>query len=78
MGKQDKVVDLEMGEDGAYTPGKKSKTKEVVKGKQTKFKEQVKYSLPSEANEFLAGVDVGLDLVEAIKIRAARIMGIRD
>jgi hypothetical protein len=72
------IVDLHMGEDGTYTPSKKSKTKDIVKVKNKIEIKPKKGTGTAPADEFLAGVDVGLDLVDAIKIRALRIMGMRD
>lgn len=77
MGKP-KIVDLEVCEDGSYGT-KESKPKAVVKAeKHTKPKHTVPYAVPTGVDEFLSGVDVGLDLLDAVKIRAIRILGLRD
>lgn len=76
MSKQSKIVDLEVCEDGSYSP-KDIKTKAIAKTANSKNGKH-KYMMPSGVDEFLSGVDVGLDLVESIKIRAIRMMGLRD
>jgi hypothetical protein len=72
------IVDLHMSEDGTYIPGKKSKEKDIAKIKDRIEHKAKRGTGTAPADEFLAGVDVGLDLVDAIKIRALRIMGMRD
>jgi hypoxanthine-guanine phosphoribosyltransferase len=75
-----KIIDLQKCEDGTYSPNS-SKSKSVVmsaKKKEEKPKTKPKYVMNENADEFLAGLDVGLDLVESIKSRAIRILGLRD
>jgi hypothetical protein len=77
-----KIVDLQKCEDGSYSP-KDNKTKAVTKTAHKKSNGysangKHKYMMPSGVDEFLSGMDVGLDLVDAVKIRAMRIMGLRD
>lgn len=75
-----KIVDLVVGEDGIYSP-KDHKTKAVtktVRNKEHKTNGKHKYMIPSGVDEFLSGIDVGLDLVENIKVRAIRMMGLRE
>lgn len=71
------VVELEMGEDGAYAPkgikpkGKKRDTsKYIPREKPMIFKE-------SHADEFLSGVDAGLDFIEKVIPRAERFFRLR-
>lgn len=71
-----KIVDLEMSVDGTYSPKNTNPPKSVCK-KQEPTK-QNKYGLTPEADEFLGGLDAGLDFVEQMKIRAIRIIGLRD
>lgn len=79
MSKQSKIVDLEVCEDGSYSP-KQTKSKNMALSPMHKHtdKDKPKYVPHKDADEFLAGVDAGLDFVEAVKIRAMRIMGMRD
>jgi hypothetical protein len=77
-----KIIDLVVEEDGTYSP-KTDKTKAVTKAVHKKSNGysangKHKYMMPSGVDEFLSGMDVGLDLVDAVKIRAMRIMGLRD
>ena len=74
-----KIVDLQKCEDGTYSPSKKSKTKAIVKSDKVKMQEKYnKHHANPGADEFLAGIDVGLDFVEAVRSRVTRIMGMRD
>lgn len=77
---KDKTIELKIGEDGVYSPSvKEIKTKAVTKyTKQSQEQKKPKYGLSKDVDEFLAGLDVGLDLVDGIKVRAMRIMGLRD
>jgi len=77
-----KIIDLEIDKDGSYSP-KDNKTKAVTKTVHKKSNGysangKHKYMMPSGVDEFLSGMDVGLDLVDAIKVRAIRILGLRD
>ena len=76
-----KIVDLKLSEDGTYSPKQvKNKVLNIREKEPTKFGrgEKPKYTMTDEASEFLSGIDVGLDFVEAIRDRAIRIMGLRD
>ena len=80
MPKQSKIVDLEVCEDGSYS-SKGTKAKAVVKSAHSKGHKtngKHKYMISSGVDEFLSGIDVGLDLVENIKVRAIRMMGLRE
>jgi hypothetical protein len=79
MGKESKIVDLEMSKDGSYSP-KEAKNKSVSKVAHNKRedRDKPKYTQHRDADEFLAGLDAGLDFVENIKLRAIRILGLRD
>jgi len=68
---KDKVVDLEMGSDGAYAPKAKTPPKNGHY-KPNKVKGM------SGADEFLGGLDGGLDFVEAIKMRVERLIKFGD
>jgi hypothetical protein len=80
-----KIIDLVVAEDGTYSTkdtlninkiSKLKGIKPVVKKEDKNGKP--KYVIPSGVDEFLSGMDVGLDLVDVIKVRAMRIMGLRD
>jgi hypothetical protein len=86
MGKS-KVVDLQKCEDGTYSHkdtlnikkiSKLKGIKSIVKKENISYKDKSKHMIPSGADEFLTGLDAGLDFVEAMKSRALRIMGLRD
>jgi hypothetical protein len=83
MAKSSKIVDLQKCEDGTYSPkntlniSKISKLKGIVPIVKKEEKPK-KLRTPTEADEFLVGLDAGLDFVEAIKSRAIRFMGLRD
>jgi hypothetical protein len=87
MAKSNKIVDLQKCEDGTYSPkntlniskiSKLKGIKSVVKKENISYTDKRKHMIPSGADEFLVGLDAGLDFVEAIKSRALRIMGLRD
>jgi len=74
-----KIVDLEVCEDGTYSPKQtKSNTKAVTKTVHKEKSSKPRHMVPSEIDEFFEGVDIGLDLLDAVKIRAVRILGLRD
>lgn len=79
-----KIVDLVVSDDGTYSPkfhSKKPITKAITKlpkSKQQEFQAKTKYNRSAGADEFLSGLDAGLDFVEAIKSRALRVIGLRD
>lgn len=73
-----KIVDLQKCEDGTYDT-KPSTTKAITKATPHKKEEKYnKHHVRTEADEFLGGLDAGLDFVEAIKSRALRILSLRD
>jgi len=80
MGKD--VVELEIGEDGTYAPKgtkvkeKKSKKKDVQKYGYAQ-KEKPKYFLESSADEFLSGIDIGLDFIDKVVPRVERFLRLR-
>ena len=74
-----KIVDLVPAEDGSYAPKgsivpAKSKNKKKYDYKNEK---QPKYTVNKEADEFLAGIDVGLDLVDKFVPRLERFLKMR-
>jgi hypothetical protein len=84
-----KTLDLKMNKEGIYEPKdspkdtinikKISKLKGIEPVKRESIsKDKRKNMIQSGADEFLGGLDAGLDFVEAIKVRAIRIMGLRD
>lgn len=79
MSKSTKVVDLVPSEDGSYR-SKQSKLKNAAISPMHRptDKNKPKYVPHKDADEFLAGIDAGLDFVEAMKSRAMRIIGLRD
>lgn len=73
-----KIVDLKMSGDGTYS-AKPITTKAIVKSNKAKMQEKYnKHHSNPGADEFLGGLDIGLDFVEAIKTRVDRIMRLRD
>lgn len=81
-----KIVDLQKCKDGTYSPKDTLNINKISKLKGIKpvtkaaisYKEKNKHMIPSGADEFLGGLDAGLDFVEAIKSRALRILSLRD
>lgn len=76
-----KIVDLEMSEDGSYEPKRvrdksipNSKGKGLVK---TPLNEKPKFIRESHADEFLAGMDLGLDFIENLMPRVDRFLKLR-
>jgi hypothetical protein len=82
MGKKSKVVDLVLNEDGSYEPIKKNdefqgtrcKGKGLVK---TPMGEKPKYIRENHADEFLSGIDAGLDLIDKFVPRIERFLRLR-
>ena len=79
MSKKD-IVELEMDEDGAYAPkgtvrGKKSKKREMIYGYTQKQKPTI--FRENHADDFLGGIDAGLDFIENIIPRAERFLRLR-
>lgn len=79
MSRPKKVVDLVVGEDGTYAPQKAYKKPKPTKTGivRTPIGEKPKYLLGCDADEFLAGVDVGLDFVDAVSLRVSRFLKLR-
>jgi hypothetical protein len=73
-----KIVDLVPSEDGSYAPkgsivpAKKKKASNMSKGDN-----KPKYVLSKDADEFLAGIDVGLDLMDSVGLRVDRFLRMR-
>ena len=80
MDKKSKIVDLVVSEDGSYSPEgiktKSTKVKAVSKPKSIEHNKP-KYIQSNEVDEFLAGMDVGLDLIDNILPRVNRILKLR-
>lgn len=77
------IVELEMDEDGAYAP---KDTVKVRKGNKTAAQknrdrfhstEKPKYMLENHADEFLGGIDLGLDFIEKVVPRVERLLRLR-
>lgn len=74
-----KIVDLEISSDGSYSP------KQIRKHKPFRHKEFIrhakeekpKYLLRNDADDFLNGIDIGLDFVENIGTRVNRFLGLK-
>ena len=79
MSRKSDIVDLQVDEDGSYSPKdiktKDTKVKAVVKHKCTDNKP--KYTQSKEVDEFLAGMDAGLNLIDSIVPRLNRILKLR-
>lgn len=79
-----KIVDLVASEDGTYSSKdtlnikKISKLKGIEPVKRESIPKYKHIDVRGNADEFLGGLDAGLDFVEAMKSRALRIMGLRD
>lgn len=73
MSNQSKIVDLEMGADGAYTP----KNVKAQKPCEPVHKKQEMKHVTNQADEFLSGLDEGLDFVENISRRVDRMFKLR-
>lgn len=76
MGKS-KIVDLEISRDGTYST-KDAKTRNIATSPTHKRtdKNKPKYVPHKDADEFLSGLDAGLDFVESIKVRALRVLSL--
>lgn len=74
-----KVVDLEMGEDGSYTPKEKKVKRDplAMTVKQKQADEKPKFIRETNADNFLNGVDVGLDFIDNVVPRLERFMRLR-
>lgn len=77
-----KIIDLEKDSDGEYTP-KRAKDKGVPKEYRgtglvrTPKGEKPRYMRENHADEFLNGIDVGLDLIEKVMPRLDRFLRLR-
>jgi len=81
MSKKSKVVDLVLSEDGSYEP-KRERNKSIPnsKGKgliKVSKGEKSKYIMENHADEFLSGLDMGLDLLENVMPRINRFLRLR-
>ena len=72
---KNKVVDLEMGSDGTYTTKTLKNTQALVRNKPKGGK--LKYVLENNADQFLGGIDLGLDFLDKIVPRVERFMRLR-
>lgn len=81
MSRDKDIVELEMGEDGAYAPkGIKAKSKKKEKqayGHNHPSDAKPKYFLDSSADEFLSGIDAGLDFIDKVVPRMERFLKLR-
>ena len=66
-----KVVDLVVGEDGVYG----TKQSKNVPAKRSVTKEKSKHK--NHADDFLGGIDIGLDFVEKVVPRVERFMRLK-
>jgi hypothetical protein len=68
-----KIIDLELGEDGTYGPVKKNKAKvNIVRHEEKAVKSKSVNCVPPE-QAFLMGVDYGLDFLEGVASRLNRL-----
>jgi hypothetical protein len=68
-----KIIDLELGEDGTYAPVKKNKAKaNIVRHEEKAVKSKAVNYIPPE-HAFLMGVDYGLDFLEGVASRLNRL-----
>ena len=83
MSNKSKVVDLVMGEDGAYsergTSTSNKSTNKLQMSKTAQFKlNNADAVLPTDVEEFFNGLDFGLDFIEGVRSRVGRFMDLRD
>lgn len=75
---KNKIVDLEISHDGSYVP---KNTKAKVKAKKSKeIQIQERYNrnhVTTEADSFLSGIDMGLDLLDNVVPRVERFLNLR-
>ena len=74
-----KIVDLVQSEDGTYEP-KRERGKFNVKGKglvKHNKDEKPKYIMESHADDFLNGIDIGLDFIDKVMPRVDRFLKLR-
>lgn len=74
-----KIVDLVQNGDGSYEPKGNKKATVPAKNKKTSngFKDNRQYKVSTEADEFLAGIDVGLDFIDKVVPRVERFFKLR-
>jgi hypothetical protein len=82
MSKKSKVVDLVLNEDGEFEPIRESDKFQGSRGKgkgliKTPMWEKPKYIRENQADEFLSGIDTGLDLIERFVPRLERFLRLR-
>ena len=80
MGKKSKTVDLVLGEDGAYASIKKDTNTKMAKSNKTlkpDIGEKPKCTRENHADEFLSGIDMGLDLIDKFIPRVERFLRLR-
>jgi hypothetical protein len=75
MSKNNTIVDLEMDSDGAYAP-KSNTNKAVIKAIKVDKPVKKKYNR-DKADNFIGGLDAGLDFVEEIGLRVDRFFRLR-
>lgn len=72
-----KIIDLEESEDGTYT-AKNSKSNIVVRESSNISKNgKAKYVIENNADQFLNGLDVGLDFLDKVVPRIERFLRLR-
>lgn len=78
MSKSSKIVDLEICGDGSYSP---KRTIKNIPAKNKNFishkKDKPKYLLRNDADDFLNGIDAGLDFLDEIVPRVDRFLRLR-
>jgi hypothetical protein len=74
-----KIVDLEISSDGSYAPkrAKEYKPKRAKEFIHHAKEDKPKYLLRNDADDFLNGIDIGLDFVETIGTRVNRFLGLK-
>jgi len=72
-----KIVDLEMDSDGSYSSKSTKKNKAVIKHKYTDHKNKPKYVQSRDVDEFLSGIDMGLDFLDNVVPRVERFLKLR-
>jgi len=70
-----KIVDLQKCNDGTYST-KPSNIKAITKSKNHPFG-KLKVTTPTEADDFLGGIDAGLDFIDSVIPRVERFLRLR-
>lgn len=75
----DKVIDLEMCEDGTYVEkkNKASKTSKPSKPSKTICTKTKTNNSKNNTDEFLGGIDTGLEFIESVIPRVSRLLKLR-